>query len=341
MGQTHPNTSSQRASDDVTIPEAETQKMTVLHHFALDSDEAAPEAKHVEVAMLGGRLDAELLAMLQAADEFTPPPEGSADDPSAMHKHMSHRGYFACRDPGQSMQHRYFEGYFHGLAATGEAVEAINPRFGREMDKPAAPVVLRAFLSLFRTMNADWLKSIADDLNAALADSATTTDEEVLSTDAFFADCAAQHHHGDAVDITPDSFTGWHCDAANSLLHLAISLCGTRRLHYRSGLGPRSQHHYVASMTAGDMYLTSPFLFEHAVEYPECDLANRILAVQCRIHLSPDTLQRLYLVRPALLEACAVRALEAARARPPTIPTAAEVCAVMTTMMETGDQASQ
>merc|ERR1711977_518007 len=46
-----------------------------------------------------------------------------------------------------------------------------------------------------------------------------------------FADCAVQVHYGDAIE--PPRRLGWHADAPNSLIHMAIALHGRRALHSR------------------------------------------------------------------------------------------------------------
>ena len=46
---------------------------------------------------------------------------------------------------------------------------------------------------------------------------------------------------------------------------------------------PGNGKFYRAKMQEGDLYMTSPFSFNHAVEYPECEWKDRVLAIQVRI----------------------------------------------------------
>lgn len=117
-----------------------------------------------------------------------------------------------------------------------------------------------------------------------------------------FADVAAQVHLRDAI---PDEEVRYHVDRGNSLLHLAVSVRGHRTLHACGELvsdddtlaadDVAAEAAEAAANTAshrpvikfpqapGDVYLSSPYLFPHGVEYPECATwDSRIIAVQCR-----------------------------------------------------------
>jgi len=188
-------------------------------------------------------------------------------------------------------------------------VTSMNPRHGYPMDKPAAPRALRAFLFAFKKVNESWLTELFQKL-----------DLPFLNMETAFADIAAQHHHGEEVLIRPKKHGGWHFDSPNSLLHLAVSLHGERYLHYVHDEEKKpaeqnaekqendddddveqqqqqQQQKYkkteddddeteevysrIKNVT-GQVYLTSPSAFMHAVEYPKTTFADRILAVQCR-----------------------------------------------------------
>eukprot|EP00658_Telonema_sp_P-2_P026355 TRINITY_DN20631_c0_g1_i1.p2 TRINITY_DN20631_c0_g1~~TRINITY_DN20631_c0_g1_i1.p2 ORF type:complete len:207 (-),score=29.83 TRINITY_DN20631_c0_g1_i1:333-953(-) len=107
---------------------------------------------------------------------------------------------------------------------------------------------------------------------------------------------ALQVHLGAAV---PPGQVRWHFDGPNSLLHMAISLQGSRNLHYILSQDPTNtvrelfwyppivtqgwKHHHVLPQHDGSLYVTSPFAFEHGVEYPAADWSLPIVAVQCRL----------------------------------------------------------
>ena len=188
------------------------------------------------------------------------------------------------------------------VCAAPGPVLSINPRYGSDMDKPAAPPLLRAFLAAFRDLNEAWLRAtLADALaiaglrlrgDGADAPPGTVGDVAIdVELDDLFADVAAQSHHGGAsvpVSATGRPQDGWHVDVENSLLHMAVSLHGTRFLHLSDDdMTPQGR----VEMSAGAVYLTSPSSFYHAVEYPECRLDTRILALQCRILVRGENIE--------------------------------------------------
>merc|ERR1711879_1052161 len=94
-----------------------------------------------------------------------------------------------------------------------------------------------------------------------------------------FADVAAQMHYGCEIAGTR---IGWHQDAINSCLHLALSLQGTRALHHEPRLHgvvieseemERAVRESKATFTfeagevdwqeEGDFYVSSPWAFYH------------------------------------------------------------------------------
>ena len=142
-----------------------------------------------------------------------------------------------------------------------------------------------------------------------------------------FCDCASQIHFGSGVK---GENLGWHIDATNSLVHMALSVRGERSLHFRiteEGAEPYVSTFFCSSILfsfslpsrsssrcqqvlpmstvasvcfsgqqlffsllrnsskglsipekAGDVYISSPALFGHAVEYPECMPSHSLLA---------------------------------------------------------------
>jgi hypothetical protein len=55
----------------------------------------------------------------------------------------------------------------------------------------------------------------------------------------------------------------WHEDQANSSLHLGLSIKGKRQIWYK--WPPGSPKYF--DQKAGDLYVTSPSSFEHAIRY--------------------------------------------------------------------------
>jgi len=110
-----------------------------------------------------------------------------------------------------------------------------------------------------------------------------------------FSDLAVQIHAGDSVQ---GHQIGWHTDAPNSLLHMAVGLgTGLRALHTKRSetqeKGSNLQE-YVDWQQPGDVYISSPSCMEHAVEYDKAHLwSNRIIAVQARFPIRKDNVKLL------------------------------------------------
>ena len=82
------------------------------------------------VAVARHSLSADLLEYLCSSDQFVCHEEA-----------LSKLGFDKCVDYPHVPEHRYWEGYFHGLARTG-SIDTIHPRKGHMFSKPAAPLPL-------------------------------------------------------------------------------------------------------------------------------------------------------------------------------------------------------
>jgi hypothetical protein len=207
--------------------------------------------------------------------------------------------------------HRYYEGYLHG-ATTSRPLESLNPRLGFKMTKLPAPVALRALCEAVRRRLAPALLEALrrDKSGDTPVITPTTASDNAASNDASpnpmvalvaslieqglcFSDLAVQVHAGDGV---PASSVGWHTDAPNSVVHMALSLGpGSRALHSMRSSQPKGDpERRVAWQRTGDVYVSSPACFEHGVEYEPARLwRHRVIAVQARfpIGLDRDLLQ--------------------------------------------------
>jgi len=128
----------------------------------------------------------------------------------------------------------------------------MHPRLGTVFMKPAAPLPLRAFLCALRTVNAELITSLA---NATGVPHSLT---QLLSRGATFADVAVQIHCGAAVD---GDDLGWHRDAINSCVHLALSLRGRLALVAKLAEAPLSMGERASTdqrfeMASGDVYVS-------------------------------------------------------------------------------------
>mmetsp|Transcript_93315 Transcript_93315/g.283316 ORF Transcript_93315/g.283316 Transcript_93315/m.283316 type:complete len:228 (-) Transcript_93315:107-790(-) len=94
-----------------------------------------------------------------------------------------------------------------------------------------------------------------------------------------------------------------HMDGATSLLHLGLTLGGRRTL--RAGVFPTHSeasggknvwdeavwspgHLKDTPMSPGSAYISSPFCFEHAVEYDGCAQTEPMIALMCRFGFPKD-----------------------------------------------------
>lgn len=197
-------------------------------------------------------------------------------------------------DLPQLRRHAYFEGVMHGLA-TGERVDSMHPRFGLDFHKPPLPSRLRAFSCALRHANSAWIDDLATEVERVAEEGAgecATTLARLLREGHAFADAAYQVH---AYEEVEEDDAGWHVDAPNSTLHLALSLKGRRALLYRSAARhdtPDSDLEVVrVEQEPGDVYVSSPFAFHHAVSY-DCEGAweERVIAVQFRLLVNRDDL---------------------------------------------------
>lgn len=132
-----------------------------------------------------------------------------------------------------------YEGYYHSLK-TGDTVYSKNPNplIGKDFDKPAATPFLRAFYDAFRVVNREIFDTLKRNLLEASSYNDETKKEDVcyllakwIERGHHFSDLSVQIHYGRGNKEKLDSGQAWHTDAANSLLHFAITLRGERVLH--------------------------------------------------------------------------------------------------------------
>jgi hypothetical protein len=187
------------------------------------------------------------------------------------------------------------EGYFHAVASSfNQLVDSVHPRYGCALARRAAPSPLFAFCEAFRRANAPLFETLRKEL-AAFPNAQGLAD--VIERQLHFADLSVQVHWGD--QVAPED-VAWHVDAPNSFLHLAVGLSGSRALHARRRIANDRIHQNclvgvsdereVLWQQPGETYLSVPCCFPHAVEYPQCDWENRIVAVQVRLFLNEEEL---------------------------------------------------
>ncbi|EJK44185.1 hypothetical protein THAOC_37297, partial [Thalassiosira oceanica] len=173
-----------------------------------------------------------------------------------------------------------YEGHYHALA-TGGTVYSKNPdpTKGNDFDKPAASRFTRAFYMAFREVNREIFDGLREELVKASSHGTTGTDDachvlaQWIERGNHFADLSVQIHYGEGNRPKLVSGAAWHADAENSLLHLALTLRGERKLHTRRNRlasvrgGKLSPAEVVEGQSPGDLYLTSSTLVRHAPEF--------------------------------------------------------------------------
>lgn len=197
---------------------------------------------------------------------------------------LTSHGFDRCVDYPMLPDHIYYEGYFHTLAQDGP-VSSVHPRQGMQFDKPTADSRLRAFCEAVREVNSSVLAEAA---KAVPSDSILAA---VFKRGWAFGDLALQVHYGTAVD---ESCVGWHMDAVNSALHMAVSLRGSRVLKSKlTPAAPRKGERQTTQIqdspqSAGDVYVSNPHSFVHGVEYPTSDWSSRVVACQIRLLMTEE-----------------------------------------------------
>ena len=174
--------------------------------------------------------------------------------------------------------HFYFEGYFHGLEEN-TSISSLNPRYGLPMEKPAAPPRLRAFIRAAQQKNKHILGKVSECFQE------NSTMKQLVEQGNIFCDVAIQIRYGTEVKY---EHVNWHFDTFNSMLHMALSLKGTRQLYAKKVEEDGSSKVYCNTQTPGDVYLSSPAAFMHAVGQNTVRRDNRIVAVQCRILMTSE-----------------------------------------------------
>eukprot|EP00301_Raphidiophrys_heterophryoidea_P009266 c13633_g1_i1.p1 GENE.c13633_g1_i1~~c13633_g1_i1.p1 ORF type:complete len:334 (+),score=86.14 c13633_g1_i1:39-1004(+) len=177
--------------------------------------------------------------------------------------------------------HIYFEGCFHALP-TPNPVLSIHPRFGINYHKPAAPVRIRAFVIGLKRANTKWIQEI----HARLPK--TSRFRKLIEDDKLLADLSIQIHSGEQISV---NHMGWHVDACNSLLHMGVSIKGQRTVWAKtSPTTDKTQLHTLPHpQIPSQVYISSPFAFEHAVQYVQADTwDDRMIAIQCRFLMKQE-----------------------------------------------------
>lgn len=196
-----------------------------------------------------------------------------------------------------------YEGYYHSLP-TSEDVYSRNPNplIGKDFDKPAASPFTRAFYEAFRVVNEGVFDALTKHLLAASSFNRTMEEDACyvlakwIEKGFHFGDLSVQIHYGQGNEKKLASGAAWHTDAENSLLHLAVTLRGSRVLHSRRAQpqvnstlrrpgrpGGQEPMEVLERQKPGDVYLSSSTLMRHAPRFFDTSFATRVIAIHARI----------------------------------------------------------
>jgi hypothetical protein len=227
----------------------------------------------------------------------------------SLHHHLLKDPMFSCNqsdlDTMSSLDRRVhppvyiYEGYFHSMSANLPIYSRNpNPLIGVDFMKPPAADYLRAFYTTFRQVNS----AIWDSLMEALFASARIRNQlypeqdvcHVLASwiaqDRLFGDLSIQIHYGEGND--KNFPRGWHVDAENSLLHLAVTLRGSRVLHSkRCNVDHGQADEMLTPQHHGDVYLSSSALMLHAPKFSYASYDDRVIAIHARIIYTSEELK--------------------------------------------------
>ena len=208
-----------------------------------------------------------------------------------------------------------YEGYYHSLQTSKNIFSKNpNPLIGKDHHKPAAGPFTRAFFDAFRVVNNDIFDSLRKRLMEASAFEETQSEDVAymlakwIERGHHFGDLSIQIHYGSGNEQKLTSGVAWHTDAANSLLHLAVTLRGHRVLHSRR-IQPsndstirrpvRGQQpvEVLEKQQPGGVYLSSSTLMRHAPQFFDTDYEARSIAIHARFLYTSEEVNKFYHIR--------------------------------------------
>ncbi|KAK1732901.1 hypothetical protein QTG54_016439 [Skeletonema marinoi] len=208
-----------------------------------------------------------------------------------------------------------YEGYYHSLQTSKNVFSRNpNPLIGKDHHKPAAGPFTRAFFDAFRVVNKDIFDSLRERLLEASAFKETQKEDvsymlaKWIEQGHHFGDLSVQIHYGSGNEQKLVSGQAWHTDAANSLLHLAVTLRGERVLHskriqsskdstIRRPIRGQQPVEVLEKQNPGDAYLSSSTLMRHAPQFFDTDYESRSIAIHARFLYTSAEVNKFYSVR--------------------------------------------
>eukprot|EP00930_Biecheleria_cincta_P063420 TRINITY_DN48952_c0_g1_i1.p1 TRINITY_DN48952_c0_g1~~TRINITY_DN48952_c0_g1_i1.p1 ORF type:complete len:436 (-),score=57.39 TRINITY_DN48952_c0_g1_i1:38-1345(-) len=170
---------------------------------------------------------------------------------------------------------------WHSVHGWGKTLDVFVPR--KALNKPCqiAPPRTVAFVESFREINRPCWQMIVDGIHSMKVESENNPDRQRLLD--MLLETFGESGHFAAIEVQAGPAVRnhsmcWHRDGPAGLLHLAVTLGGSRNFRFRS---PNETHEIQSR--AGGFYLSSPFLFEHGVEYHKArEETGPLLTLMCR-----------------------------------------------------------
>jgi len=231
--------------------------------------------------MLRGALQEELLAYLTDRAPFSAVSEEAHK--SLRHKYRLAKERFDGKDD-------FLKADWHTVPGLPEVADVFVPRRGARGPALRAPDHVMAFAEAFRDVNVHAWHALAARLRNGLAPKGK---EELEGLGSFFAKALEENRHFGVVELqhfAGAAFEGKkHIDGCTSALHLAVSLKGKRWLRVSSAPNKTAGEclDEVYEMLPGDVYLSSPAVFQHKVIYPSCDFNNAMVSLHMRFLFEP------------------------------------------------------
>mmetsp|Transcript_57835 Transcript_57835/g.161430 ORF Transcript_57835/g.161430 Transcript_57835/m.161430 type:complete len:472 (+) Transcript_57835:47-1462(+) len=170
---------------------------------------------------------------------------------------------------------------WHGVHGWGSSFDVFVPRKYSTAPCQRCPPRLLAFLEAFREVNRDCWRAIEEGLEALKAKGTNDFDRQRLLD--LLLESFSESGHFAAVEVQAgpahlNENMRWHMDGATGLLHLGITLGGSRKVEFST-----DGKNCDAYMAVGGFYVSSPFLYDHRVTYYEAkDETGPVLALMCR-----------------------------------------------------------
>jgi len=208
-----------------------------------------------------------------------------------------------------------YEGYYHSLQTNKNVFSKNpNPLIGKDEHKPAAAPFTRAFFDAFRVVNKDVFDTLRENLVKASGFKETQNEDvsymlaKWIERGHHFGDLSVQIHYGRGNEEKLVSGQAWHTDAANSLLHLAVTLRGYRILHsrrikplnnttIRRPIQGQQPVEVFENQQPGDVYLSSSTLMQHAPQFFDSDYESRSIAIHARFLYTSADVNTFYNIR--------------------------------------------